>query len=170
MGYQSAPKSGTPQGSFLLDDKESLSDSSTKIADQSGDDRLGVRSGFFDDAVDDDDALPLPLPSQAPPTPPSTVGAPSDSADERFSNRPEPLLDTNDSTGIDIVVARFHLVVKWVVSEMMLTDAPSERARCITKFIHIATDCHRLRNYAPIYQITLASLSADSRDCIRHIY
>ncbi|KAK3703058.1 Guanine nucleotide exchange factor lte1 [Vermiconidia calcicola] len=66
-----------------------------------------------------------------------------------------------DSNGIDIVVARFNLVVKWVVSECVLTEVPSERARCITKYIHIANHCHRLRNYASMYQITLALRSAD---------
>ncbi|EMC95873.1 hypothetical protein BAUCODRAFT_53102, partial [Baudoinia panamericana UAMH 10762] len=70
-------------------------------------------------------------------------------------------LKKDGSTGIDIVVARFNLVVKWVVSEIVLTAAPSERARSITKFIHIATHCHRFRNYASLYQITLALLSAD---------
>ncbi|KAK3724394.1 Guanine nucleotide exchange factor lte1 [Vermiconidia calcicola] len=66
-----------------------------------------------------------------------------------------------ESNGIDIVVARFNLVVKWAVSECLLTEVPSERARCITKYIHIANHCHRLRNYASMYQITLALRSAD---------
>ncbi|TKA47119.1 hypothetical protein B0A54_02597 [Friedmanniomyces endolithicus] len=263
----SGPKSTTPQGSFLLDDNESLSDISTEIADHSGDEELGVRSFFFDDNMDDDDVLPHSF--KAPPTPPSTVGAPPDqSSPERMPARlkaaddvahklkeaqsapklmspnadrqrleqyqqvssslqpPLPELrrvrtapsaqppvhlpfvlafeseviaeqltiiekDALDEvdwkdliglrwqqaapnvrnwveylkleyvTGVDIVVARFNLVVKWVVSEIVLTTAPSERARCIAKFIHIATHCHRLRNYASLYQITLALLSAD---------
>lgn len=70
-------------------------------------------------------------------------------------------LQNDDSTGVDIVVARFNLVVKWVVSEIILTDTPSERARCITKYVHIARHCHRRRNYASMYQITLALLSSD---------
>lgn len=65
------------------------------------------------------------------------------------------------SNGIDVVIARFNLVVKWVISEVLLTTVPSERARAITKFIHIASHCHRLRNYASLYQITLALLSSD---------
>jgi hypothetical protein len=70
-------------------------------------------------------------------------------------------LKDSASNGIDVVIARFNLVVKWVVSEILLTSAPSERARAITKFIHIASHCHRLRNYASLYQIILALLSSD---------
>ena len=70
-------------------------------------------------------------------------------------------LQNEDCNGIDIVVARFNLVVKWVVSECMLTESLNERARCFTKFIHIASQCHRMRNYASMYQVTLALLSSD---------
>ena len=242
----SAPKSGTPQGSFLLDDNESLSDISTEIADQSGDESLGVRSFFFDDTADDD-AMPM-APFRAPPTPPSTVGAPGrlslervaashlavpennrplkeaasapklmpsnkpafdyqqqhrelrrvrtspsrgliahlpfvlafesdviagqltivekDALDEvdwkdlvglNWQQTPRPVrnwvefLSKDNSNGIDMVITRFNLVVKWVVSECILIEAPLERVRCITKFIHIAAQCHRLRNYASMY-------------------
>ncbi|KAK5115472.1 hypothetical protein LTR62_001131 [Meristemomyces frigidus] len=263
----SVPKSATSQGSFLLDDNESLSDISTEIADQSGeDDSLAVRSFFFDDTIDDDDEPPQ-IP-EAPPTPPPTIGTVSEySTEHRRGDRlPEnkgnagpslketqsapkllsPHLDNYSSrhaqpipsaasqvelrrpqtapgelpathmpfilafesevvaeqltiiekdaldevdwkdlitlnwrhkpttirnwveylkedlsTGIDVVVARFNLVVKWVVSEIVLTSAPSERARAVTKYIHIAVHCHRRRNYASMYQITLALLSAD---------
>ncbi|OTA35866.1 hypothetical protein BTJ68_03986 [Hortaea werneckii EXF-2000] len=254
-----ASKPGTPQGSFLLDDNESLSDISTEIADQAGDDALGVRSFFFDDTVGDDDVLPQTF--RAPPTPPSTNGLPADHSPERpklpqnasmltgrhvaeahsapkllspnldkqhHGHQPLPSADLrrtmtapgsqapvhlpfvlafesetvaeqltiiekdaldeiewkdlielnwhqspptvrdwvkflkqDDCTGVDIVVARFNLVVKWVISECLLTDAPSERARCITKYIHVAMHCRRLRNYASMYQITLGLLSAD---------
>jgi hypothetical protein len=70
-------------------------------------------------------------------------------------------LNRETVNGIDIVIARFNLVVKWCVSEVVLTDLPSERARAITKYIHIASHCHRLHNYASLYQITLALLSSD---------
>ena len=251
-----APTSAPSQGSFLLDDNESLSDISTEIADQSGDDSLGVRSFFFDDTIDDE---PSPHPFNPPPTPPSTVGAPRTLSPERKSNpkdaqtskqralkeaasapkllssnrhnstfdasqkelrraatqpantmkahlpfvlafesdviaeqltiiekdaidevdwkdlialnwqqNPTPtrnwvsFLQQGDAVnGIDIVIARFNLTVKWVVSECVLTDSAGERAKCITKFIHIAAHAHRLRNYASMYQITLALLSAD---------
>ena len=251
-----APNSAASQGSFLLDDNESLSDISTEIADQSGDDSFGVRSFFFDDTVDDE---PSGIPTfNPPPTPPSTVGAPRGQSPEmRFmpigisthnqralkeaasapkvlsSNRADSsfqvpqkelrraatqpagtmkahlpfvlafesdviaeqltiiekdaidevdwkdlitlnwqqnpaharnwvqFLQRGEANGIDIVIARFNLVVKWVVSECVLTDSASERAKCITKYIHIAAHAHRLRNYASTYQITLALLSAD---------
>lgn len=70
-------------------------------------------------------------------------------------------LNKESANGIDIVIARFNLVVKWCVSEVVLTDLPSERARTITKYIHIASHCHRLHNFASLYQITLALLSSD---------
>ena len=254
-----APKSATSQGSFLLDDNESLSDISTEIADYPEEDSLGVRSFFFDDTMEDDDDLSQPF--RPPPTPPSTVGAPPDQSPEgerfraqmsievarhlkeaqsapkllspnfdrqhmqhpplppadlrRIQTAPSPqaaahlpfilafesgtvaeqltiiekdaldevdwkdliglnwqqspshvrnwvdFLKRDNCTGVDIVVARFNLVVKWVVSECLLTDAPTERARSITKFIHIATHCRGFRNYASMYQITLGLLSAD---------
>ncbi|EME81480.1 uncharacterized protein MYCFIDRAFT_211852 [Pseudocercospora fijiensis CIRAD86] len=70
-------------------------------------------------------------------------------------------LNKETSNGIDIVIARFNLVVKWCISEIVLTEAPSERARAITKYIHIASHCHRMRNYASLYQITLALRSTE---------
>jgi hypothetical protein len=70
-------------------------------------------------------------------------------------------LQTQDARGVDVVIARFNLVVKWVVSECLLTEAIEERARCIVKYIHIASHARRLRNYATMYQITIALLSAD---------
>jgi len=69
--------------------------------------------------------------------------------------------DRENANGIDIVIARFNLVVKWCVSEIILTEAVSERARTVTKFIHIAAHCHRLRNFSSMYQLVLALLSTD---------
>nr|POE48121.1 guanine nucleotide exchange factor lte1 [Quercus suber] len=66
----------------------------------------------------------------------------------------------DEYNGIDIAITRFNLVVKWVISECLLTDSPGERARCITKYIHIATHCRRFRNFASCYQITVALLSS----------
>lgn len=247
------PKSA--QGSFLLDDNESLSDISTELGNQSEDEGFGVRSFFFDDTVDDDGARSS-VPFRGPPTPPSTEGPTASHSRERSpvmspaiveakrplkeassapklmapkpptTEQPRPgelrrvqttpsaqksahlpfvlafdsdviaeqmtiiekdaldevdwkdLIGLNwqqtpcqvrnwveflksESNGIDIVIARFNLTVKWVVSECLLTEAPGERARCITKYISIATHCHRLRNYASMYQITLALLSSD---------
>ncbi|KAF2012164.1 ras GEF [Aaosphaeria arxii CBS 175.79] len=70
-------------------------------------------------------------------------------------------LRTQEARGVDVVIARFNLVVKWAVSECLLTENIEERARCIVKYIHIASHARRLRNYATMYQITIALLSAD---------
>jgi len=70
-------------------------------------------------------------------------------------------LRTEEARGVDVVIARFNLVVKWVVSECVLTDNVEERARCIVKFIHIATHARRMRNYATMYQIAIALISND---------
>jgi hypothetical protein len=70
-------------------------------------------------------------------------------------------LRTQDPRGVDLVIARFNLVVKWIVSEIVLTENPDERVRTITQYIHIAAHCRRYRNYATMYQITIALLSAD---------
>jgi hypothetical protein len=70
-------------------------------------------------------------------------------------------LRTEEARGVDVVIARFNLVVKWVVSECVLTEDIQERARCIVKYIHIATHARRLRNYATMYQIAIALISND---------
>jgi hypothetical protein len=70
-------------------------------------------------------------------------------------------LRTEEARGVDVVIARFNLVVKLVVSECVLTEDMQERARCIVKYIHIATHARRLRNYATMYQIAIALISND---------
>jgi hypothetical protein len=70
-------------------------------------------------------------------------------------------LRTQEARGVDVVIARFNLVVKWVVSECVLTENIEERARCIVQFIHIASHARRLRNYATMYQIAIALISND---------
>lgn len=70
-------------------------------------------------------------------------------------------LRTEEARGVDVVIARFNLVVKWVVSECLLIEDIRERAQCITKFIHIATHARRYRNYATMYQIAIALISND---------
>lgn len=246
------------QGSFLLDDNESLSEISTEMDEPAGDDNMGVRSFFFDDTVEEE----INMAFQAPPSPPSTASAPLERASspqhQRLSQRkkvgesapklkeaasapkvlsseikkqdieisqpklrlfhtsptsPRPThlpfvlafdsaviaeqltiiekdaldeIDWKDfiglkwrhspsqirnwvaylqsgesDNGIDLVIARFNLVVKWVVSECVLTQQANERARTITKFIHVAQNALQLRNFASMYQITLALLSTD---------
>ncbi|UPX09844.1 Guanine nucleotide exchange factor lte1 [Ascochyta rabiei] len=70
-------------------------------------------------------------------------------------------LRTQEARGVDVVIARFNLVVKWAVSECVLTENIEERARCIIKYIHIASHARRLRNYATMYQIAIALISND---------
>ncbi|KAF1979527.1 ras GEF [Bimuria novae-zelandiae CBS 107.79] len=70
-------------------------------------------------------------------------------------------LRTQEAKGVDVAIARFNLVVKWAVSEIVLTASMEERARCIVKYIHIASHTRRLRNYATMYQLTIALLSND---------
>ncbi|KAF7593637.1 Guanine nucleotide exchange factor lte1 [Aspergillus hancockii] len=63
--------------------------------------------------------------------------------------------------GIDLVVGRFNLMVKWVLSEIVLTRDIHERARTITKFIHTAAHARRMCNYATMLQISIALSSTD---------
>ncbi|GBF62254.1 guanine nucleotide exchange factor [Trichophyton mentagrophytes] len=66
-----------------------------------------------------------------------------------------------DRKGIDMVVARFNLMVKWAVSEVVLTKNITERALVITKLIHIAVNARKLRNYATMLQMVIALSSVD---------
>ncbi|ODH13941.1 hypothetical protein ACO22_06776 [Paracoccidioides brasiliensis] len=70
-------------------------------------------------------------------------------------------LSQSDRRGIDLVVARFNLMVKWAVSEVLLTSNIAERAQTITKLIHVAVHARRLRNYSTMLQITIALSSVD---------
>ncbi|KAB8077814.1 hypothetical protein BDV29DRAFT_35918 [Aspergillus leporis] len=63
--------------------------------------------------------------------------------------------------GIDLVVGRFNMMVKWVLSEIVLTRDVHERARTITKFIHTAAHARRMCNYATMLQISIALSSTD---------
>ncbi|CAK7220852.1 Guanine nucleotide exchange factor lte1 [Sporothrix eucalyptigena] len=65
-------------------------------------------------------------------------------------------LRNSDARGVEVVIARFNIMVKWAISEIILTQDLEERARCIIKFIHIAAHCRRYRNYATMSQITIA--------------
>lgn len=66
-----------------------------------------------------------------------------------------------DARGVEVVIARFNIVVKWAVSEIVLTQNMEERARCIIKYIHIAAHCRRYRNFATMSQITIALTSGE---------
>ena len=70
-------------------------------------------------------------------------------------------LRTQDPTGIELVTARFNVVVKWALSEIVLTQSTEERAMCIMKYIHIAQHCRKIHNYATMLQLTIALTSVD---------
>lgn len=70
------------------------------------------------------------------------------------------LRDT-DARGVEVVIARFNIVVKWAISEMVLTQDIEERARTIIKYIHIAAHCRRYRNFATMSQLTVALTSGE---------
>lgn len=62
----------------------------------------------------------------------------------------------SEAQGVEVVIARFNIMVKWAVSEIVLTQRVEERARCIIKLIHIASHCRRYRNFATLAQLTIA--------------
>ena len=63
--------------------------------------------------------------------------------------------------GVDLCIARFNIMVKWVRAEIVMTQDTGERAATIVKYIHIAQHARRLRNWATMYQITMALIGAD---------
>lgn len=65
----------------------------------------------------------------------------------------------DDARGIDVVVTRFNLVTKWALSEIVLTQDINERARVISKLIHVAAYARRLHNFATMLQIMIALMS-----------
>ncbi|KAI1495630.1 hypothetical protein F5X99DRAFT_425870 [Biscogniauxia marginata] len=68
-------------------------------------------------------------------------------------------LRNTDARGVEVVIARFNIMVKWAISEIVLTQNLEERARCIIKFLHIAAHCRRYRNFATMSQIVFALTS-----------
>jgi hypothetical protein len=70
-------------------------------------------------------------------------------------------LRNTDAHGVEVVIARFNLVVKWAVSEIVLTTHVEERAKCIIKYIHIASHCRKYRNFATLAQLTVALSSSE---------
>ncbi|KAI0860414.1 hypothetical protein F4860DRAFT_525273 [Xylaria cubensis] len=68
-------------------------------------------------------------------------------------------LRNTDARGIEVVIARFNIMVKWAISEIVLTQELEERARCIIKLLHIAAHCRAYRNFATMSQITIALTS-----------
>ena len=65
-------------------------------------------------------------------------------------------LKNSEAHGVEVVVARFNLMVKWAISEIVMTQHVEERVRCIIKYIHIANHCRRYRNFATTAQLAIA--------------
>ncbi|KAM3511950.1 hypothetical protein MY11210_004421 [Beauveria gryllotalpidicola] len=70
-------------------------------------------------------------------------------------------LRNSDAHGVEVVIARFNIMVKWAISEIVLTQHVEERARCLIKMIHVAAHCRRYRNFATLAQLTIALSSND---------
>ncbi|KAI0518144.1 hypothetical protein F5B22DRAFT_654057 [Xylaria bambusicola] len=68
-------------------------------------------------------------------------------------------LRNTDACGVEVVIARFNIMVKWAISEIVMTEVLEERARCIIKLLHIAAHCRKYRNFATMSQITIALTS-----------
>lgn len=66
-----------------------------------------------------------------------------------------------EATGIELVTARFNIIVKWAQSEIVLTHNSEERARTIIKYIQMAQACRTFHNYATMLQLTIALTSMD---------
>jgi hypothetical protein len=70
-------------------------------------------------------------------------------------------LRSSEPRGVEVVIARFNLMVKWAVSECVLTQNLEERVRTVIKYIHIAAHCRKYRNFATMMQLTVALTSKD---------
>ena len=66
-----------------------------------------------------------------------------------------------DPTGIELVTARFNIMVKWALSEIVLTQNIEERALTIIKYIQVAQHAKKYHNYATMLQLTMALISVD---------
>ena len=70
-------------------------------------------------------------------------------------------LRNQDTQGIDLVATRSNIMSKWALSEIVLTQHIEERALTIMKYIHIARQARKLRNYATVLQLTMALTAVD---------
>lgn len=81
--------------------------------------------------------------------------------DASWPKRPLPtyswlqLLATRPPRGIEVVIARFNLVVNWVRSEIILCLTPTLKAQSIIRFIQIAYMSYKGQNMATLMQIVL---------------
>ncbi|EPE29313.1 Ras GEF [Glarea lozoyensis ATCC 20868] len=70
-------------------------------------------------------------------------------------------LRSSEPRGVQVVIARFNLMVKWAISECVLTENLEERVRTVIKYIHIAAHCRKYRNFATMTQLTMALTTKD---------
>lgn len=61
--------------------------------------------------------------------------------------------------GVNLVIARFNLMVNWVISEILLTKSEEERIAIISRYIHVAYHSMDMQNFATLMQIILALTS-----------
>lgn len=65
----------------------------------------------------------------------------------------------NKNKGVNLVIARFNLMVNWVISEILLTRTEEEQISIVSRFIHIAHHCLEMQNFSTLMQIVLALTS-----------
>jgi GDP/GTP exchange factor required for growth at low temperature len=65
----------------------------------------------------------------------------------------------NSNRGVNLVIARFNLMVNWIISEILLTKNLHEQVQIFSRFIHIANNCLANQNYSTLMQILLALTS-----------
>ncbi|TIB17082.1 hypothetical protein E3P92_01191 [Wallemia ichthyophaga] len=56
-------------------------------------------------------------------------------------------------SSIKIVIARFNMTVRWVASEILITDSPEDRSAVVSKFIRLAFKCQQLNNFMTLIAI-----------------
>lgn len=65
----------------------------------------------------------------------------------------------SQNKGVNLVIARFNLMVNWVISEVLLTRTEAEQIAIISRFIHVAHHCLAMQNFSTVMQIVLALTS-----------
>lgn len=61
--------------------------------------------------------------------------------------------------GVNLVIARFNLMVNWIISEILMSKTQLERISIISRLIHIAHNCYVLQNFSTLMQIILGLMS-----------
>lgn len=65
----------------------------------------------------------------------------------------------NKNKGVNLVIARFNLMVNWIISEILLTTTEAEQIAIVSRFIHVAHHCFAMQNFSTLMQIVLALTS-----------